>query len=105
MNKYKSYIKNRSKKNLLFLIAVIGVFFLVFFFARSFNKKIEDDIKTLSEDVEKTDKKIASVKEEIESIQKDYENRNTDAFKEKIAREKLGMVKKDEYVYKDNDKR
>lgn len=105
MNKYKSYIKNRSRKNLLFLISVIGVFLLVFFFTRNLNKKIEADIKVLSEDVEKTDKQIASVKDEIKSIQKDYENRNTDAFKEKIAREKLGMVKKDEYVYKDNDKK
>ena len=50
-----------------------------------------------------TSSKISSIRGEIDSIKEDYENRNTDEYKEKIAREKLGMIKKDEYVYKDEN--
>ena len=58
---------------------------------------------SLKENITETNTKISKVKKEIDTIKKDYENRNTDDFKEKIAREKLGMIKKDEYVYKDEN--
>lgn len=58
---------------------------------------------SLKENITETNTKISKIKKEIDTIKKDYENRNTDDFKEKIAREKLGMIKKDEYVYKDEN--
>lgn len=103
MSKYKRYLKNRGKSNTGFLILAILVFSLVFFVSRSFNQNLQRQTKDLNKDIKVTDNNIKSVKNEIETIKKDYENRNTDAFKEKIARERLGMVKKDEYVYKDNN--
>ncbi|MSS77225.1 septum formation initiator family protein [Anaerococcus sp. WCA-380-WT-2B] len=104
MNKYERYIKNRRKKNTRFLLFVILIFFIVFFISRSYNQSLQRKSSDLTEQIKTTDKNIKSVKNDIENIKKDYENRNTDTFKEKIAREKLGMVKKDEYVYKDNNK-
>ncbi|WP_311370484.1 FtsB family cell division protein [Anaerococcus hydrogenalis] len=103
MNKYERYIKNRSKKNTRFLIMVFLVFILTFFLTRAFNKNMNRQKLSLKENITETNTKISKVKKEIDTIKKDYENRNTDDFKEKIAREKLGMIKKDEYVYKDEN--
>lgn len=103
MNKFEKYIRERGKKNTRFLIYIILSFLLVFFISRSYNQKLKNQISTIDKDMKKTSSQISSVKNEIETTKKDYENRNTDAFKEKIAREKLGMVKKGEYVYKDNN--
>ena len=103
MNKYERYIKNRSKKNTRFLIMVFLVFILTFFLTRAFNKNMNRQRLSLKENISETNTKISKVKKEIDTIKKDYENRNTDGFKEKIAREKLGMIKKDEYVYKDEN--
>ncbi|EGC83093.1 FtsB family cell division protein [Anaerococcus hydrogenalis] len=103
MNKYERYIKNRSKKNTRFLIMVFLVFILTFFLTRAFNKNMNRQRLSLKENIKETNTKISKVKKEIDTIKKDYENRNTDDFKEKIAREKLGMIKKDEYVYKDEN--
>ncbi|PMC82307.1 FtsB family cell division protein [Anaerococcus hydrogenalis] len=103
MNKYERYIKNRSKKNTRFLIMVFLVFILTFFLTRAFNKNMNRQRLSLKENITETNTKISKVKKEIDTIKKDYENRNTDDFKEKIAREKLGMIKKDEYVYKDEN--
>lgn len=103
MNKYERYIKNRSKKNTRFLIMVFLVFILTFFLTRAFNKNMNRQRLSLKENITEINTKISKVKKEIDTIKKDYENRNTDDFKEKIAREKLGMIKKDEYVYKDEN--
>lgn len=103
MNKYERYIKNRPKKNTRFLIMVFLVFILTFFLTRAFNKNMNRQRLSLKENITETNTKISKVKKEIDTIKKDYENRNTDDFKEKIAREKLGMIKKDEYVYKDEN--
>lgn len=103
MNKYERYIKNRSKKNTRFLIMVFLVFILTFFLTRAFNKNMNRQRLSLKENITETNTKISKIKKEIDTIKKDYENRNTDDFKEKIAREKLGMIKKDEYVYKDEN--
>ena len=82
---------------------VFLVFILTFFLTRAFNKNMNRQRLSLKENIKETNTKISKVKKEIDTIKKDYENRNTDDFKEKIAREKLGMIKKDEYVYKDEN--
>ncbi|MDU2830206.1 MAG: septum formation initiator family protein [Anaerococcus sp.] len=103
MNKYERYLKNRSKKNKRFLMMCIFAFVLVFLLAKSFNNKINAQIGTVNNDIKLTSGKISSLRKDIDSIKEDYENRNTDEYKEKVAREKLGMIKKDEYVYKDEN--
>lgn len=81
----------------------IFAFVLVFLLAKSFNNKINLQMGAINNDIKSTSSKISSLRNEIDSIKKDYENRNTDEYKEKVAREKLGMIKKDEYVYKDEN--
>lgn len=103
MNKYEKYLKNRSKKNKRFLIMNILAFVLVFLLAKSFNNKLNAQMGAINNDIKSTSSKISSLRNEIDTIKKDYENRNTDEYKEKVAREKLGMIKKDEYVYKDEN--
>lgn len=103
MKKYERYLKNRGKKNALFLLTVIVAFFLIFFISRSYNISLKRKTNDIDKDIKELNHNIKSVKNEIEEIKIDYEDRNTDAYKEKIAREKLGMIKKDEYVYKVND--
>ena len=103
MNKYERYLKNRSKKNKRFLIVTVFAFVLVLLLSKSFNNKIYAQMSTVDNNIKSTNNKISSLKNEIDTIKEDYENRNTDGYKEKVAREKLGMVKKDEYVYKDEN--
>lgn len=103
MNKYERYLKNRSQKNLRFLLVILLLFVLGLFLSRSFNKNIDAKLSSMDKNIKTTNSKITNVKTDIESIKKDYENRNTDEFKEKLAREKLEMIKKDEYVYKDEN--
>lgn len=43
---------------------------------------------------------IDRINEEIVSIEQEIENRKTEAFIEKYARENLGMIKKGEIVFK-----
>lgn len=91
-----SYIKQRGKKNKRFLLTAFG---LVIFSVIGFyflNSNLNADIKKLDQDIVSSKKKLENVKKEIDSLNKDYENRNTDQFKEKVAKEKLGMVKKSE---------
>ena len=64
---------------------------------------MKKEITSLNQDIKVTNSKIKKVRKDIDTIKSDYDNRNTDEFKEKIAREKLGMIKKDEYVYKDEN--
>lgn len=103
MNKYEKYLKNRSKKNKRFLMVSVFAFLLVLLLSRAFNYRVNAQIDTLNNNISSKASEISNVKEEIDSIKEDYENRNTDKFKEKLAREKLGMIKKDEYVYKDEN--
>ena len=103
MSKYERYLKNRSKKNRRFLIMSILAFVLVFLLTKSFNNKINAQMGAVNNEIKSTSNKISSLRNEIDTIKKDYENRNTDAYKERVAREKLGMIKKDEYVYKDEN--
>lgn len=51
------------------------------------------EINSLDTEIESTQKKLDDVNKEITTLEKDYEIRNTDQFKEKIAEERLGMVK------------
>ncbi len=51
------------------------------------------EINNLNTEIKSTQKKLDDVNKEITSLENDYEIRNTDQFKEKVAQERLGMVK------------
>lgn len=60
------------------------------------NSSMNAENEKMSKDIISSQKKLEDVKTEIDGLREDYEMRNTDQFKEKVAKEKLGMVKKDE---------
>lgn len=93
MARAKSYQKKRKAKNRRFLLSVLLILILSTIAYIFLNKMMNAEIKTLNSEINSTKKKLDSVNEEITSLESDYEIRNTDQFKEKIAQERLGMVK------------
>lgn len=103
MNKDQRYLKNRKKHNKRYLISVIIVLAIAFLGFRKMNMAIQAEIADLNRQIQDKNSEIENVKVDIAGLKSDYEMRNSDEFKEKLARERLGMVKKDEYVYKDSN--
>ena len=93
MARAKSYQKKRKAKNRRFLLSVLLILILSTIAYIFLNKMMNAEINTLNSEINSTKKKLDSVNEEITSLESDYEIRNTDQFKEKIAQERLGMVK------------
>ena len=93
MARAKSYQKKRKAKNRRFLLSVLFILILSTIAYIFLNKMMNAEIKTLNSEISSTKKKLDSVNEEITNLESDYEIRNTDQFKEKIAQERLGMVK------------
>ena len=95
MARKKSYAKRRKAKNTKFfaMIMVVTLFFVGFIYYT--NSKMDAEIKSLDEQMTSNKKKMKELDEEITSLEEDYDIRNTDEFKEKVAKERLGMVKKE----------
>ena len=72
----------------LIVLSSVGFWYL--------NSSMNAENEKMSKDIISSQKKLEDVKTEIDGLREDYEMRNTDQFKEKVAKEKLGMVKKDE---------
>lgn len=88
------YLSKRRQKNKRFLRTAAGLVIaasLGFFYLNSSMNKEHDD---MNKDIISGQKKLEDIKTEIDELKDDYEMRNTDEFKEKVAKEKLGMVKK-----------
>lgn len=89
-----TYLSKRGAKNKRFLFTAASLLLvssLGFAYLNSSMNKENDEMK---KDIVSSQKKLEDIKGEIEVLKDDYEMRNTDEFKEKIAKEKLGMVKK-----------
>ncbi|HEY8361526.1 MAG TPA: septum formation initiator family protein [Tissierellaceae bacterium] len=92
-------MQKRKKLNVVLLVIMSG---LLVYFAITFSKQqeeinmIENQMKVLKDRIEKE----KAVQEELLEQQNIIE---TDEFIEKIAREKLGMVKEGERIYVDMD--
>lgn len=103
MNKDQRYLKNRKKNNRRYLVSIIIILTIAFFTFKKMNTAIQEEIASLNQQIEDKNSEIENIKVDIAGLKSDYEMRNSDEFKEKIARERLGMIKKDEYVYKDGN--
>ena len=68
-----------------------------------YTKAVEKEYAKVNKDIESLNKKKDDLQITIKSLKEDYDNRNTDEFKEKIARDRLDMVKKSEVVYEDDN--
>lgn len=104
MSKAEKYLNNRKKSNRRFVTMVIFILLVSFFAFKYINSTIASKKMTVNSQIDEKNQEIKEIKNDISSIRSDYKKRNTDEFKEKVAREKLGMIKDDEYVYKDNNK-
>lgn len=91
-----SYLSKRKEKNKRFLRMIAGVLVLSSVGFWYLNSSMNAENEKMSKDIISSQKKLEDVKTEIDGLREDYEMRNTDQFKEKVAKEKLGMVKKDE---------
>lgn len=105
MNDLNKFNKDRCKKNrkfIKFFSGMVIVSFSFFFVLSAYQKKTLSD---LEENIKENEEYINKLNLDIESLKYDYSMRNTDEFKEKIARSRLNMIKDDEYLYEDENRK
>ena len=95
MAKKKSYAKKRKAKNTKFFVMILILTLVFAGFIYYTNSRMDAEMRELDQQMTSNKKKMQELDEEITSLEEDYDIRNTDEFKEKIAKERLGMVKKD----------
>lgn len=95
MAKKKSYAKKRKAKNTKFFVMILILTLLFAGFIYYTNSRMDAEIREIDQEMTSNKKKLQELDEEITSLEEDYDIRNTDEFKEKIAKERLGMVKKE----------
>ncbi len=93
MAKANSYSKIRKKKNKRFLFTIIALIIISSIAYYISSKAMDNEINSLNKEITSTQKKLDKANAEIKNIENDYKIRNTDQFKEKMAKERLGMVK------------
>lgn len=95
MAKKKSYAKKRKAKNTKFFVMILILTLLFAGFIYYTNSRMDAEMREINQEMTSNKKKLQELDEEINSLEEDYDIRNTDEFKEKIAKERLGMVKKE----------
>lgn len=95
MAKKKSYAKKRKAKNTKFFVMILILTLLFAGFIYYTNSRMDAEMREINQEMTSNKKKLQELDEEITSLEEDYDIRNTDEFKEKIAKERLGMVKKE----------
>ena len=95
MAKKKSYAKKRKAKNTKFFVMILILTLLFAGFIYYTNSRMDAEMREINQEMTSNKKKLQELDEEINSLEEDYDIRNTDKFKEKIAKERLGMVKKE----------
>lgn len=103
MTKKNSYFKKRRKKNQKFLITIVSIMVLAAGSFNLYNRALDREFAKVNKDMQSLTKKKEELQISIDGLKEDYENRNTDEFKEKIARDRLDMVKKSDVVYQDDN--
>lgn len=96
MARSKSYQKKRKASNKRFLFTITLIIILAVSYHLYSTRIMNDEIDALNKELSSSQKKIDSINEEIVTLEEDFKIRNTDDFKEKIAKERLGMVKNPE---------
>lgn len=97
-----TYLSKRGTKNKRFLMAVSSLLIVSSLGFAYLNSSMNKEHREMNKDIISSQKKLDDVKNEIEGLKEDYEMRNTDEFKEKVAKERLGMVKKGEEDSEEN---
>lgn len=98
-NSQKDKRKNKNKFSTIIVLALI-------FISVTFTVKLVEQNRTLNQlknEKASYEKQMSSLNEEIEELKKDYEKKDSMEFVEKIAREKLGMIKSQELIVIDKE--
>ena len=98
-NSQKDKRKNKNKFSTIIVLALI-------FISVTFTVKLVEQNRALNQlknEKASYEKQMSSLNEEIEELKKDYEKKDSMEFVEKIAREKLGMIKSQELIVIDKE--
>lgn len=79
------------------VVACIGILVYFGFRAVELNKVID----TLDTQLVEANKKLEKEKQELETLEEERDNMESLEYIERVARDKLGMVKKDDIVFKE----
>lgn len=90
-----------KRKKSRFGLFILLVFFLYFAYEMVGQQKL---LYSKSFDMQKIQSKLGEEKKINEELKKEQQTMNSDAYVEKVAREKLGMVKKGERIFVDTGK-
>lgn len=90
-----------KRKKSRFGLFILLVFFLYFAYEMVGQQKL---LYSKSFDMQKMQSKLSEEKKINEELKKEQQTMNSDAYVEKVAREKLGMVKKGERIFVDTGK-
>lgn len=85
-------------KSTYFKIAIVVVVISSIFIVPMYNEQ-EKKFSELREEKMRYEKELKEVQAELNRLEKELKSVDTPEVKEKMAREKLGMVKKDEIQY------
>ena len=99
MGKKKNTKKRKNISIFLVVLAVLSVYVVVT------SVKQEFIIRDLTKENEMADRDLKRLKEDIKDLEKKIDKSETVEYIEKIAREELDMVKPNEIIYKDKDKK
>lgn len=83
---------NKRSRVKSFGLAAVAIIFVMSFIKQEITKKRLDDEKT------KVEQQMESLKKENVELTEEIENSKSDAYVERLARERLGMIKKGEQV-------
>lgn len=93
MARKSAYLRQRKAKNLRFLVLILlligGSFALYIYNSKAMDKEISE----IESEIASNQKKLQGINQEITELKEDYNIRNTDEFKEKVAEDRLGMTK------------
>lgn len=80
---------------------IFGVLVLIIFVIGTLHLKNRE--RQLDETIAELNTEIRDINRETGELKEEKKNMDTDSFKEKIAREILGMIGKDEYTLKESE--
>lgn len=93
MARSRSYQKKRRASNKRFLLTIALIIILSVAYHFYSTRAMNQEINALDKEISSSQKKIEAIDNDITNLEEDYKIRNTDDFKEKVAQERLGMVK------------
>lgn len=99
-------MKKKEKRSLQNRIAMLGITFVVgilFITMMARSLALEEQIADYKEQIKTLDARLEEEKERTQEIEDMSDYMKTDEYVESVARDKLGLVKENEYVFKEEE--